>query len=265
MALTDKVYGDADFTHVWTTAVVFLLGGLALLFSVATLRSRVVVFPDRLEAVNGIGRKYVISAGELARFTASGKGNEIIRGSTFRGRRFTSNRFYRNYAVLEDWLDRNGGEPWREFKTFFGKLTVRQQPRPVRDALTVLFLVGFFLCTLLMVPGLWVVNAYDNAHKEQVTCTVTAAEGITVSSRSARGVGSSRPGVGIETSDCGRLTFTRGVTSDTNDNIAQALNHSKGPREFTVGGGTFWLRQNVSWFTFVPAPTVYEVSGADGV
>ncbi|MCJ1712888.1 hypothetical protein [Curtobacterium sp. VKM Ac-2922] len=261
LASTGAVFGDAVFTRVWTSGLALILGGLALLFSVAALRSRVTVFPDRLEAVNGIGRKRVIGPGELARFRASGKGNDVISGSTFRGRGFTSNRFHRNYAALEEWLDLNAGAPWVEFKEFFGKLTVRKGPQPVKDVFTTLLAVGFFIITLLMLPGLWVISAYDDAHEEQVTCSVTAAEAITVSSTSSKGIGSSRPGVGIETSNCGRLTLTRGVYDDNRDDIAQSLNHSKGSHVFTVGGGTFWLRENMSWFTFVPSPTVYNVSG----
>lgn len=80
--------------------------------------------------------------------------------------------------------------------SFFGKLTVQHDRAPIRESLSTLLLVGVFLATLLTFPGLLIGGAYDAAHRERVTCSVSAAEAITVSSRSSRGVGSSRAGVG---------------------------------------------------------------------
>ena len=147
--------------------------------------------------------------------------------------------------------------------SFFGKLTAQHDRAPIRESLSTLLLVGVFLATLLTFPGLLIGGAYDAARRERVTCSVSAAEAITVSSRSSRGVGSSRAGVGVETSDCGRLTMTRGVTSDNGDGIARALNRTKGPHTFTVGGGSFWLRRNTP--VTVPSPTVHSIDDLTGL
>ncbi|KTR03008.1 hypothetical protein NS184_14530 [Curtobacterium luteum] len=256
-ACSPEVFGAARFTQVWTSGLLLVVGALTVYLAVGTLRTRVEVFPDRLESTRGLRRTQVIGPGELVTFRASGKGNTVISAATARRRGFSTNRFHHHHDALVDWLDRNTGEEWTAFREFFGKLTVQQHRAPLRESLSTLLIVGVFLATLLTFPGLFIGNAYDAAHREQVTCTVTAAEAITVSSRSTRGIGSSRAGVGVETSDCGRLTMTRGVTSDDRDGIARELNRTKGPHVFTVGGGSFWLRKNTP--ITVPSPTVYSI------
>ncbi len=62
---------------------------------------------------------------------------------------------------------------------FFDKLTVDREPRRVRNVLFTLFSVAFFLTTLSVFPGLPVMIAYDDAHQEQVTCTITSARAVT--------------------------------------------------------------------------------------
>ncbi len=263
LACSPEVFGAVRATREWTSGLLLLVGAFTLFLSVGSLRTRVEVFPDRLEVTRGFRRTQVISPGELVHFRASGKGNTVISAATARGRGFTTNRFHLHHDALTDWLDQNTGDEWTAFRTFFGKLTVQEHPAPVRDLLSMLLIVGVFLATLLTFPGLSVANAYDAAHQEQVTCTVTAAEAVTVSSRSVRGIGSSRAGVGIETSDCGRLTLTHGVSNDDRDDIARALNRSKGPHSFTVGGGSFWWREHTPFS--VPAPTVYSIDDLSGV
>ncbi len=256
-ACNPEVFGSARFTQAWTSGLLLVVGALTVSLAVGTLRTRVEVFPDRLEATRGLRRTQVIGPGELVAFRASGKGNTVISAATARRRGFSTNRFHRHHDALVEWLDRNTGEEWTAFRDFFGKLTVQRDRAPVRESLSILLVVGVFLATLLTFPGLFIGNAYDAAHREQVTCTVTAAEAITVSSRSTRGIGSSRAGVGVETSDCGRLTMTRGVTGDSRDDIARELNRTKGPHTFTVGGGSFWLRKHTH--VTIPAPTVYSI------
>lgn len=256
-ACSPEVFGADRFTRVWTSVVLLVVGVLTVSLSVGTLRTRVVVFPDRLEATRGLRRTQVIGPGELVAFRASGKGNTVISAATARRRGFSTNRFHRHHDALTDWLDRNTGDEWTAFEDFFGRLTVQRDPAPVRRSLTTLLMVGGFLVTLLVFPGLFIGTAYDAAHREQVTCTVTAAEAITVSSRSTKGIGSSRPGVGVETSDCGRLTVTHGITRDNREDIARELNRTEGPHTFTVGGGSFWLRKNTP--ITVPSPTVYSI------
>lgn len=255
------VFGHATFSRVWTSGVLLVVGALGMFGSISALRTRIEVFPDRLRVVRGLSRARVIHPNELQRFFAKGKGNVVIHERTARRRGFTTNRFHRGYENLVAWLEQNASEPWAEFTDFFGKLTVRKQPQPVRDVLSMLLVVGFVITTLLMFPGLWLGISYDDAHKEQVVCTITAAEPITISTRSTRGIGSSHAGVRIETPDCGRLTFDKGVFWDNRDAIARRYDRSPGPYTLTVGGGSFWFRENTPWLWPVPSPTVYSIDG----
>ncbi|WP_146236305.1 hypothetical protein [Curtobacterium sp. MCBD17_023] len=261
LAWSRDVFGAAVSTRVWTSGMLLLVGTLALVLSVSALFAGVRVFPDRLEVTRGIFRTQVIRPGELVHFRASGKGNTVISGVTARGRGFTTDRYHRHHDVLVGWLEQNAAEPWAEFSDFFSKLTVQTRPRPVYRLFTMVLIVGFFIVSLLMFPGLWVAVAYDDAHKQQVTCTITAAEAVTVSNRSTRGIGSSHPAVAIDTSECGPLTLSRGVDSENQDAVARTLNRTEGPHVFTVGGGSFWFRTHTPWLRFVPAPTIYSVDG----
>lgn len=262
LASTRAVFGGAWFTQLWTSGLVLVFGGLGLYMSVGSIRDRIRVFPDRLEVVPHMRRTLTISPGELVGFGASGTGNTTLRGRTARGRGFSTDRFHRNHDVLVRWLEQNATEPWEEFTDFFRKLTVDRKPRRVRNVLFALFSVGFFLTTLTMFPGLPVLIAYDDAHQEQVTCTITSAQGVTVSNRSLKGAGSSHPAVSLETTDCGHLTLSRGISSDNRDAVARRYDRAPGPYRLTVGGGGFWLRQHAS--VPVPEPTVYSVDGPAG-
>ena len=257
LASTRAVFGGAWFTQLWTSGLLLALGGFGLYLGVGSIRNRIRVFPDRLEVVPHMRRTLTIAPGELVQFSASGTGNTTIRGRTARGRGFSTDRFHRHHDVLVHWLEQNATEPWEEFTGFFRKLTVDRQPRRWRNLLFTLTSVGFFTTTLAMFPGLPVMIAYDDAHKEQVTCTITSAQGITVSNRSVKGIGSSHPAVSLETTDCGHLTLSRGVYSDNRDAVARRYDRAPGPYRLTVGGGGFWLWQHAS----VPVlePTVYSV------
>ncbi|WP_144411275.1 hypothetical protein [Curtobacterium sp. MR_MD2014] len=257
LASTRLVFGGAWFTQLWTSGLVLVAGVLGLYLSIGSIRNRIRVFPDRLEVVPHMRRTVTISPGELVGFSASGPGNTTIRGRTARGRGFSTDRFRRHHDVLVRWLEQNATEPWTAFTTFFGKLTVDREPRRVRNALFTLFSVAFFLTTLSMFPGLPVMIAYDDAHQEQVTCTITSARAVTVSNRSLKGVGSSHPAVSLETTDCGHLTLSRGIFADNRDAVARRYDRAPGPYRLTVGGGGFWLWQHAS--VPVPEPTVYSV------
>ncbi|MFJ3027985.1 hypothetical protein ACIPEQ_04005 [Curtobacterium sp. NPDC087080] len=259
LASTRAVFGGDWFTHVWTSGLLLAFGVLGLDMSVGSIRNRIRVFPDRLEVVPYLRRTRTISSGELVEFSASGTGNTTIRGRTARGRGFSTDRFHRNHDALVRWLEQNATEPWTEFTAFFGKLTADRKPRRVRNVLFTLFSVAFFVTTLSTFPGLFVMVAYDDAHQEQVTCTITSARAVTVSNRSVKGVGSSHPAVSLETTDCGHLTLTRGIYADNRDAVARRYDRAPGPYRLTVGGGSFWLRQHAS--VPVPEPTVYSIDG----
>jgi len=259
LACSEDVFGGAWFTHVCSSGLLLVVGLLGLLLAVSTIRTRVRVFPDRLEATVALGRTRTIHPGELARFRASGTGNDVVSAWTARGRTgFQTNRFHRHHNALEDWLDRNGGEPWAEHRAFSEKLTRRTKRKPVADTVSMLVIVAFFVTIIAICPGLFVLVAYDDAHQEQVTCTITAAEAITVSNRSAKGIGSSHPAVGIDSSDCGRLTFSRGIDDENQERTARAYDRAPGPYTFTVGAGSFWVRQHAPWARL--GPTVYAIS-----
>lgn len=263
LACTNDVFGGAWFTRIWSSALLLFFGVLGVVLSVSTIRTRAKVFPDRIEATINLGRTNTIRAGELAHFRASGKGNDVISASTPRGRRgFQSNRFHRHYEVLSDWLDRNGGEPWVKHQQFFARLTHQTKTRPVRNAISMLGIVAFYLMTLAMFPGLFVLNAYDGTHRERVTCTVTSAEAVTLSSRSSKGIGASYAGVGFDTSDCGRMTYSRTISFDNHEAFARRYNGAPGPYAFTVGGGSFWVRAHVPWMRL--GPQEYDVSKPRG-
>ena len=259
LACSQDVFGGAWFTRVWCSALLLFFGLLGLFLAVTTVRTRVKVFPDRLEATMNLGRTRTIRPGELAHFRASGKGNDVLSAATARGRRgFQSNRFHRHYDALNDWLDQNGGEPWAQHQAFFSKLTHQTKPKPVRNAISMLTIVAFYLFTLAIFPGLFVMNAYDSAHRERVTCTVTSAEAVTLSSRSAKGVGASYAGVGFDTSDCGRLTYSKTISFGNQDAFARRYDRALGAYAFTVGGASYWVRQHAPWVPL--APEVYGVS-----
>ncbi|MCS6579525.1 MULTISPECIES: hypothetical protein [Curtobacterium] len=259
LACSQDVFGGAWFTRVWCSALLLFFGLLGLMLAVSTIRTRVKVFPDRLEATVNFRGTRTIRPGELARFRASGKGNDVVSAATARGRRgFRSNRFHRHYDVLNDWLDRNGGEPWVEHQAFFIKLTHQTKPQPIRNALSMLTIVAFHLFTLAMFPGLFVMNAYDSAHRERVTCTATSAEAVTLSSRSAKGVGASYAGVGFDAPDCGRLTYSKTISFGNQDAFARRYDRAPGEYAFTVGGASFWVREHAPWVPL--APEVYGVS-----
>lgn len=258
-ACSEDVFGGAWFTRIWCSALLLCFGLLGLFLAVTTIRTRVKVFPDRLEATMNLGRTRTIRPGELAHFRASGKGNDVLSAATARGRRrFQSNRFHRHYDALNDWLDQNGGEPWAQHQAFFSKLTHQTKPKPVRNAISMLTIVAFYLFTLAMFPGLFVMDAYDRAHRERVTCTVTAAEAVTLSSRSAKGAGASYAGVGFDTSDCGRMVYSKTISFGNQDAFARRYDRALGPYAFTVGGASFWVREHASWVPL--APEVYGVS-----
>lgn len=98
--------------------------------------------------------------------------------------------------------------------------------------------ISLLLVLLLVTVGIFIVPAlmsnYDETHRAQIECTVTDAEGG-VASASARGAASwSR--VLINTSDCGTLTLTTGITESNRDAVAGKL--SQGKFSFEVGAST---------------------------
>lgn len=254
---TDDVFGHAVFTHVWTSALLLLVGALGLLASVASLRTRVRVHPDRLAVTRGLRRTRTVRPGELVRIAPSGKGNDRFSGATARGRGFTSDRFHRHHDALADWLARHASEPWTAYSELLGQLTHREKPASIRHALSMLSFVALFVVMLLMAPGLSIIVAYDDVHQEEVTCTITSARTVTGSTRSLRGIGSSYPAVAAETSDCGPLTLRQGVHQGNQDALARALDGAPGPHRVTVGAASLWIRDNVPWSLL--APTVYGI------
>ncbi|MEK6312419.1 MAG: hypothetical protein V4755_17130, partial [Curtobacterium sp.] len=62
-ACSPGVFGSARFTQVWTSGLLLVVGALTVYLAVGTLRTRVEVFPDRLEATRGLRRTQVIGPG----------------------------------------------------------------------------------------------------------------------------------------------------------------------------------------------------------
>jgi hypothetical protein len=258
IAVATAFFGDAHLTRFAVSAVTVVIGAGAVLLGIRALRSRVRVFPDRLEATFGLGRRHVILPGEITSIEPLWSGHVGVRGVTEGGRKsFVVRRFDRHYEDLADWLGVNATGPWTAYQDLLGKLTHQERPRVVRDALSSLALIVFLGPALALLPALLSLTAYDDAHHQDLTCSVTSAEGVTVSSRSTRGIGSSRPAVAFVTNDCGRMTLKRGVDGDSRDDIARRYDRAPGEYVFEVGSGSLWLRQHVSWLRI--SPEVYVV------
>ena len=259
MAFAAEFYGDAAFTRVAASAFTIGFGFGAVVLGIQRLRTRVRVFPHRLEATVGLGRKDVVLPGDVVVIRPTGSGHVGIRGVTGRRRRgFIANRFDRHYDGLADWLRDNATEPWASYEDLLGKLTHVTHPRVVHDTVTGIFAFVVLLPSLALLPALGSLSAYDDAHIRTAPCTVESASGGTVSSRSLRGVGSSRPVVFFETSDCGRLTFDRGIGRDNRDEIARRYDEAPGTYTFEVGAASFWIREHASWLRL--SPEVHSVS-----
>ena len=97
---------------------------------------------------------------------------------------------------------------------------------------------------LIVVGGPWAIGKYDEGHRTRIECTVTDANGG-VSSASARGAASWSQ-VLIESSDCGTLTLSSGITESNRDEIAAELAQG-GLYTFEIGEATNSLR----WLTDV--------------
>jgi hypothetical protein len=259
MAVAAEFYGDAVFTRVTSSAFTIGVGFGAVILGILRLRTRVRVFPDRLEAIVGLGRKDVVLPGDVVVIRPTGAGHVGIRGVTGRRRRgFIANRFDRHYDVLADWLHDNATEPWTSYQDLLGKLTHLTRPRVVHDMVTGVLAFVVLLPSLALLPALVSLTAYDDAHIITTSCTVESASGGTVSTRSLRGIGSSRSAVFFEASDCGRLTFDRGISDKNRDEIARRYDEAPGTYTFKVGAASFWIRKNMSWLRL--SPEVYSVS-----
>lgn len=88
MASAAEFYGDAAFTRVAASAFTIGFGFGATVLGIQRLRTRVRVFPDRLEATVGLGRKDVVLPGDVVVIRPTGSGHVGIRGVT--GRRGSS-------------------------------------------------------------------------------------------------------------------------------------------------------------------------------
>ena len=95
---------------------------------------------------------------------------------------------------------------------------------------------------LLVGGGPWFIGIYDEGNRTRIDCTVTDAKGG-VSSASSRGAASWSQ-VLIESSDCGKLTYSSGVTESNRDEIAAELAKG-GIYSFEIGEATNSLR----WLT----------------
>jgi hypothetical protein len=259
MSFATEFYGDAVFTRVTASAFTIGIGFGAVVLGIRRLRTRVRVFPDRLEATVGLGRKDVVRPGDVVLIRPTRAGHVGLRGVTGRRRRgFIANRFDRHYDGLADWLRDNATEPWKSYEDLLGKLTHLTRPRVVHGTVTWVLVFAFLVPGLAMLPALGSLSAYDDAHTRTTPCRVESAAGGTVSTRSPRGIGTSRPVVFFETSDCGRLTFDRGIGYDDRDEIARRYDEAPGTYTFTVGAGSFWIRERLSWLRL--SPEVYSVS-----
>jgi len=258
MAFAVEFYGDAVFTRVAASAFTIGMGFGAVVLGILRLRTRVRVFPDRLEAVVGLGRKDVVMPGDVVVIRPTGAGHVGIGGVTGRRRRgFIANRFDRHYDVLADWLHDNAAEPWASYQDLLGKLTHLTRPRVAYDMVTGVFAFVVLVPSLALLPALVSLGAYDDAHIRTTSCTVESAAGGTVSNRSSRGIGSSHSAVFFETSDCGQLTFDRGISYDNRDEIARRYDEAPGPYTFKVGAASFWIREHMPSVPF--SPEVYSI------
>jgi hypothetical protein len=189
----------------------------------------------------------------------TGAGHVGIGGVTGRRRRgFIANRFDRHYDVLADWLHDNAAEPWASYQDLLGKLTHLTRPRVAYNMVTGVFAFVVLVPSLALLPALVSLGAYDDAHIRTTSCTVESASGGTVSNRSSRGIGSSHSAVFFETSDCGQLTFDRGISYDNRDEIARRYDEAPGPYTFEVGAASFWIREHMPGLRL--SPEVYSVS-----
>jgi len=259
MAFAVEFYGDAVFTRVTASAFTIGIGFGAVVLGVQRLRTRVRVFSDHLEAVVGLRRKDVVLPGDVVVIRPTGAGHVGIGGVTGRRRSgFIANRFDRHYDVLADWLHENAPEPWASYEDLLGKLTHLTRPRVVHDMVTWILFFGLLVPGLALLPALVSLIAYDDAHIRTTSCTVESAAGGTVSTRSLRGIGTSHPVVFFETSDCGQLTFDRGIDHGNRDEIARRYDEAPGTYTFEVGAASFWIREHMSWLRL--SPEVYSVS-----
>ncbi|PYY33206.1 MULTISPECIES: hypothetical protein [unclassified Curtobacterium] len=245
-------YGDADLVRIGTGSFTVVLGIGLVLLGVRSLRSRVRVFPDRLEARSGFAPTHVVRPGEIVRIEPRLSGHVGVSGVTDGQGSFLAGRFDRHYDVLADWLSMNATRPWAEYQDLLGKLTHQTRPRVVRGTLTGLLLFVVMVPALELFPALLSLSAYDDAHPQDRTCSVTSAEGSTISSRSTRGIGSSHPAVTFTTRDCGPLVMRDGVDSDSRDVIARRYDRAPGEYTFTLGGGSLWLQEHLPWFPVQP-------------
>jgi hypothetical protein len=252
MAFAVEFYGDAVFTRVAASAFTIGIGFAAVVLGILRLRTRVRVFPDRLEAVVGLGRKDVVLPGDVVVIRPTGAGH------VGRRRGFIANRFDRHYDVLADWLHDNAAEPWASYQDLLGKLTHLTRPRVAYNMVTGVFAFVVLVPSLALLPALVSLGAYDDAHIRTTSCTVESASGGTVSNRSSRGIGSSHSAVFFETSDCGRLTFDRGISYDNRDEIARRYDEAPGTYTFEVGAASFWIREHMPGLRL--SPEVYSVS-----
>jgi len=117
----------------------------------------------------------------------------------------------------------------------------------------ILLAIGFFFV------GPLILTAYDDSHRESLTCTVSSVE--TVSGRSSnRGVGGASALVRVGTDACGVLDLRDGVTIRNVDAIASELKEGE-TYVFSVGQGSLRLEPVLQFFK--QQPLILEYRPAD--
>lgn len=99
--------------------------------------------------------------------------------------------------------------------------------------------IAILAVLVVVVGGVFALPWLDRQGVESVRCTVLSAEAGSSSAAGKGGIGSDL--VWIETSDCGRLLYTDGVTPKNRDQLAAELNRG-GTFDFDMGMISRWLK-----------------------
>ncbi|MCY1718683.1 hypothetical protein OVA26_17235 [Microbacterium sp. SL62] len=131
-----------------------------------------------------------------------------------------------------------------------------KRKRPV-VGITILLLVVVIPTLLFFVIPLGI-KAYDDAHHLVISCDVRSASRESESSGSFKGGGGSGPQVVVVSEECGKILLQDGVNSFNADRVASEISSTKRVR-FTVGAGSYDLREVLATFGVSPAAYTYEV------
>jgi len=125
--------------------------------------------------------------------------------------------------------------------------------------ISLVWLLSVVVILSVFVFGPLTLSAYDRSHPKMLTCEVSSAEAASASVSSTNLSSTTIPQVDVTTKNCGVLTIQHGITDENRDRVAASL--KPGDWEFTVGAGSFDLREILGFLRVRPEIVSYRMIG----